>query len=504
MRALKPNTELVRARWLLAGIDAMGRPELLEDGAVAHADGRILAVGTHAELVAAHPQARVRHFSHHVLMPGLVNAHHHLGLTPLQMGSPDLPLELWFASRLAGRDLDLELDTLYSAFELIASGVTCVQHLQPRIAGDTAQMFAGASAVLSAYQRVGLRVSYSLGVREQNRLVYEDDAAFCARLPAALGEPLRALLARHTQSLEDQLEVYTRLREAHADSPLVRLQLAPANLHWTTDDGLRQLAERSRTDDVPLHMHLLETPYQREYARRRTGTTAVRHLERLGLLGPLMTLGHAVWLDEEEMDILSHTGTCVCHNCSSNLRIRSGLTPVAALRQRGVPIALGIDEAGMDDDRNMFLEMRLALRLHGSPGIEGDPGPGCSDIFRMATEHGAATTAWRGEIGRLATGLQFDAVAIDWRAATYPYQDHGVPILDALLQRAQPRHVDTVFIGGEEVYAKGHFLNVDRDAVLAEIASRLAQPLNAAETARRELAHAVMPHVRAFYDGYLP
>lgn len=496
--------ELVRARQIVTGVQDRFTVDLLDDAAVAHEAGRIVAIDRFDTLRAQHPGAPVQHFPRHMLLPGFVNAHHHVGLTPLQLGSPDHPLELWFASRLSARDIDPVLDTLYGAFEMVASGVTCVQHLHPRVAGPVASVVAGCMKVLGAYQRIGMRASFAYSVREQNRLVYGDDAAFCATLPGDLGPRMLAHLQRFALSFDEQMAVYAALRDAQAGQPRTRIQLAPANLHWVTDESLMAMVEQSRADDVPLHMHLLETPFQREYARRRTGTTAVRHLHTLGALGPSMTLGHAVWVDEGDLELLAHTRTCVCHNCSSNLRLRSGIAPVNAMARHGIVTALGIDEAGLNDDRDMLQEMRLALRMHRSPGLDADEVPTCAQVLRMATEHGAATTGFRGQIGRLAPGMRFDAVAIDVDAATWPYQDAQVAPLDALLQRARPQHVDTVFVDGDPIYAQGRFKYVDRDAVLAEIAQMLSRPPSEAELQRRQLATGVMPQVRAFYDGYLP
>ncbi|CAN5229796.1 amidohydrolase [soil metagenome] len=486
----------IEARWVVTGVDADGVAHVLADAAVVHDGGLIVAVGARDELAARFPDAALLRFATHVLMPGFVNAHHHVGLTPTQLGSPDVPLEQWFATRLAARDVDPHLDTLYSAFEMIASGVTCVQHLQSRIAGSGEDVHAGATAVLAAYRSIGLRVSYSYAFREQNRFVYEDDALFCSRLPGDLGTRLAAQLRRHTLGLDEQMQVYSALRDDCADDPRIRIQLAPANLHWMTDDGLQAMNERAQVDGVPMHLHLLETPYQREYARRRTGTTAIRHLDTLGLLGPSLTLGHAVWVEGDDLDRLAASGACVCHNCSSNLRLRSGRAPIKALADRGVIIGLGIDEAGINDDRDMLQEMRLALRLAELPNP--------ASVLRMATEQGAATTPFKGEIGRLEPGLRFDAVAIDHAAATWPFQDEALPVLDAIVLRAKSRHVHTVFVDGDVIYSQGRFMHVDRDEVLAAIAARMGVARTAAEVERARLSAEVLPHVQSFYEAYLP
>ena len=496
------KTAIVSAAWVVTGVDQAGAPEVLADAAVAHAGGVVLAVGAVADITARWPDAAVTRYPRHMLLPGFVNAHHHVGLTPLALGSPDLPLELWFASRLGARDVDAYLDTLYGAFDMIASGITCVQHLYPRFSGGIEDLHAGCSRVLDAYRAVGMRVSFAYSLREQNRFVYGDDDTFCASLPTDIGHALAAHLRRFTLGLDEQLALHDRLRQDTAADERIRIQYAPANLHWMTDDGLMATVERARAVGAPLHMHLLETRFQKEYARRRTGTTAVQHLHRLGALGPDMTLGHAVWLEPADIELLAHSGTCVCHNCSSNMRLRSGLAPVMALARQGVKLGIGIDEAGINDDRDMLQEMRLVLRAHRVPGFDEQAVPGCAQVLRMATDHGAGTTAFGGAIGRLEAGRFFDAAAIDYEAATRPFQDSLVPPLEALLQRARREHVDTVYIHGEAVFRQGRFTRIDRDAVLAEIAENLSRPLSTAEQNRRWLARETAPFARAFYADH--
>lgn len=435
-------------------------------------------------------------------MPGLINAHHHVGLTPLQMGAPDSPLELWFAARLAMRKIDPYLDTLYSAFEMISSGVTTVQHIQGWAVGGLEGVLASAGQVLDAYDDIGMRVSYCYSVREQNRFVYEADEAFCKRLPDATARAMAAHLARVTMPFQDFLTMFDTLT-AQRKTARARIQLAPANLHWMTDDGLQAMQEKAAGAGVPMHMHLLETAYQKEYAFRRTGTTAVKHLEKLGLLGPHMTLGHGVWMTEEDIEICAGTGTCICHNCSSNLRLRSGVLPLMELTQRAMTVGMGIDEAGINDDRDMLQEMRMVLNIHRVPGMDTAQVPSPGSVLRMATEHGAQTTAFGAQIGRLEAGRRMDAVVFDHDRATYPFQDPGIAPLDVLIHRAKSKDIHAVLIEGEVVFQEGQFTRIDRDAILERIASALAQPRDADELHRLSLREAVFPTVKAFYDGYL-
>src|SRR5688572_11936187 len=240
-------SSLIRGKYVICRVTGRHEAQVIEDGAVFQRDGVIVEVGRYPQLAARHRADETLGSPEHVLLPGFVNSHHHLGLTPLQMGSPDHPLELWWGSRLAKRDVDLYLDTLHSAFEMVESGVTAVQHMQSRANGPLPRIEAAANQVIKAYEDVGMRVSYSYGIREQNRLVYEPDEQFVKRLPPDIAPEIAAMLRAQTIPLEENFQLFESLHRAHAHKERVRIQLAPTNLHWCTDKGLdivRQYAEK--------------------------------------------------------------------------------------------------------------------------------------------------------------------------------------------------------------------------------------------------------------------
>jgi cytosine/adenosine deaminase-related metal-dependent hydrolase len=466
-------------------------------------DGVIVSIGPFAELSRDNPQADVGGDGAQVLLPGFVNAHHHIGMSPVQLGIADTTLELWFATSLAMRDRVPYYDTLYSCFEMLASGTTTAQHLHGWIPGDSRQTEAEAESIIRAYEDVGMRVSFAYALREQNHLVYEANERFLQRVP----EHVRPALARHFDGFRmpaaETLALFETLRSRHAGKPLVEIQLAPSNQQWCTDEGLSMIADRARKHGVPIHMHLVETPYQKQYARLRgEGGSAVDYLERFGLLGPGTTLGHAVWLSESDLDKLAHTHTSVCHNCSSNFKLRSGTLPLNRLEARGINVAIGLDDVGINDDQDMLQEMRMVLRAHREPGMD-DRVPTIAQVFRMATTGGAKTTPYADRIGTLEVGKAADMVLIDWNQVSYPYLDAETPVLDAVIQRAKTSGVKTVIVAGEVVYTDGRFTRVDREAALRQLADILKRPLGREETERRRLAKYVLPHVKAFYDGYV-
>jgi 5-methylthioadenosine/S-adenosylhomocysteine deaminase len=495
-------SSLIHGKYVICQVISRTEAHVIEDGAVFQRDGTIIDIGPYGELAAKYQPDVVFGSDQHVVMPGFVNSHHHVGLTPFQLGSPDYPLELWFASRMAARDVPPYLDTLYSAFEMLESGITTVQHLHGWRVGPIARVNAIAEQILKAYQDIGMRVSYSYALRDQNRLVYEADEDFVKRLPASLAPQVAAYLQAQVIPIEDHLGLFADLWERWNHRERIRIQLAPANLHWCSDKALKALQEYATKYGVGMHMHLVETPYQKEYAQRRTGTTAAGHLEDLGLLGPHLTIGHGVWLTEADVERVAATGTMICHNASSNLRLRSGVAPLNHWAARGLRVAMGLDEAGINDDRDMLQEMRLVLRLHRVPGME-DVIPTCPQVFQMATENGALTTGFGDSIGILEPGKAADLVLVNWQQIAYPYLDETVPVVDAVVHRAKTSGVETVLVAGEPVLRDGQFTRVNKAEMLQALADTIRMPLQDAERSRRELSPAVFPYVRHFYEGWL-
>ena len=495
------KTLIVKGRTIVSGVDPDGNVVRMDDAAVLVRDGTIVDIGPIRDLRAP-DDAEVIGGDDFVVLPGFVNAHHHVGLTPLQLGAPDLPLELWANYRMGARRVDFHLDTLYSAFELVRSGVTTVQHLHSRVPGGVEEVAAGAREVIRAYRDIGMRVSYAYALRDQNRIVYADDETFYARLPDDLAEPLRATVDAQALSADENLEVFRILSGEFDEAGDVAIQLAPLNFQWCSDSALEQVAALSHERGALVHLHLLETPYQRAYARKRTGGSALGHLDRLGLLNERMTLGHGVWTTADDLDLVAERSAGICHNCSSNLRLRSGWAPVNAMLERGIRVALGIDEAGMNDDRDMLQEMRQVLRTHRVPGHQARV-PSVAEVFRMATENGAGTTGFGTRIGRLDPGCAADMVLMRWSRIARPYLDPDVSVLDAVVQRGKTDAVDTVLIGGVPVLRGGRFTRIDEEAALRDLAQFMNRPADEDERRRRAMVGRLMPHVEAFYEDWL-
>jgi 5-methylthioadenosine/S-adenosylhomocysteine deaminase len=168
----------------------------------------------------------------------------------------------------------------------------------------------------------------------------------------------------------------------------------------------------------------------------------------------------------------------------------------------GVRVAMGLDEAGINDDRDMLQEMRLVLRLHRVPGME-DEVPTAAQVFKMATENGALTTGFGATIGTLELGRAADLVLVNWQQIAYPYLDANVPVVDAVVQRAKTSGVETVLVAGEPVLRDGQFTRLNKVEVLAALAEAMRAPLQPAEESRRTLSPSVFPYIKQFYAGWL-
>lgn len=494
---------IIEAGTVMCGLAGDGTMQLREDCAIVVRDGVIAALTPIGETPTGDA---VRYGSRDMIaMPGLVNSHHHFGLTPLMMGVPFAPLELWLPRFRGMRQVGARLDTLYSAIEMLESGTTTVHHINSGLVGAPEDWEATTGTILSAYGEIGMRAGYSFMMRDQNTLAYEDDATVLAVLPEDVREWLRPRLAPTSTPTRDYMTFFAaaKKRWEAERKDFVRLHLAPANLHWCSDESLDLIFGTARDAGANIHMHLAETARQADYARRRVGRSAVAHLAASGWLEPNVTLGHGNWLDRDDMDLVAACGCTICHNASSGLRLGSGIAPVNEMRARGIPLALGIDQSNIADDRDMTIEMKLVWALHRGTGLFNDR-PDAAAVLQMATEYGAVSAGFAGIAGRIEPGLQADIVLMNKGAVARPWLDPATPVAEAVLHRGGRHAVDQVFVGGRRVVDGGRVVSIDRDGILREIRERLDRTESAAEAESKRMVARMMPYLEAFLRAHTP
>lgn len=487
---------IIEAGTVLIGVAPDGTMALRHDAAIRVHGGRIAQIGPIAAVGFGNDHLPRYGSRRLVAMPGFTNAHHHFGITPLMSGVPFAPLELWLPRFRAMRQIGPRLDTLYSAIEMLESGTTSVHHIHSGLVGTPEEWAATSNTVLSAYGEIGMRAGYSFMMRDRSILGYGPDADLIAQFPRALRDWITPRLAPACVPTSEYMAFFERIRSLweREEPDRVRMHLAPANLHWCSDDALQLIAETARTSGANIHMHLVETERQARYARESYGCSAVAHLARLGVLGPNVTIGHGNWLDSEDIDILAECGCSACHNASSGLRLGSGIAPVNAMRAKSIPIALGIDQSNLCDDRDMLAEIKLAWALHRETGLFSER-PDAAAILQMATEHGAKSAGFGGLAGRLEPGYMADIVLLDRDALERPFVSSATPISETVLHRATKSAIDKVFVGGDLVVDRGRVIRVDRDAVMAEIKGKLSAPATESETEASEMVNLLLPFI---------
>jgi len=460
---LAQEVPALRLRAALGFLDP-SRPDagLTRDVAVLVRDGRVVAAGSAATPQTQDPAAIELGGEDYWLLPGLVNAHTHgRGVGWFRLGAVDDSLEPWIYALAGQPGLDPYLDTVYQNLRLLRAGVTTALHSHyPRNPADPDEL----EATLRAYLDTGLRVGFAVNLFTRNAFAY-DDAAFLAGLPAALrGRIDRVLGGAAPPDVEGFFASVRALTRRFADDDRVRILHGPVAPQWVTDAELQRCRREADELGGGVHMHLLETPYQRAAALRAYGESWVVHLDRLGILGPRMSVAHAVWPEDDDLGRLAAAGVTVCHNPSSNLRLKSGIAPVLRMRGRGVRVALGGDNSILGGEEDFLAEMRLCASLHRQPGFEGDALE-AREVLAMASVHGAVAARFDDTVGRLVPGVAGDAVLLRQARLTGPWVAPDLPPLEVLLHAGSARDVETVVVGGRVVYHAGRHRGFDPTAI---------------------------------------
>ncbi|MBC8248446.1 MAG: amidohydrolase, partial [Anaerolineales bacterium] len=354
--------------------------DVFYQGAVAIKGGRIVAVGPAADLGGRYEAEQTIDCAGQVVMPGLINAHTHVPMSLLRGLADDLRLDVW----LYGYMLPVEREfvneescyygTLLSCAEMIRSGVTCF-----------ADMYYFEDEVARAAQEAGMR-------------------AVCAETVMKLPTPDAA-------SYDESLEYCRRFVAGWKGHELIVPAVGPHSPYTCTPEILREMARLAQEYDVPLLIHLSETEGDVEGTRQLYGCAPAFCLDDFGVLDSKTLVVHGVHLTEEEMELLVQKGVGVAHCPTSNLKLASGVAPVARMLDTGLNVGIGTDGPASNNDQDMFEEMRLAALL--AKGITRDPKAVPSRIaLTMATIGGARALHLDHITGSIEVGKQADLAVV--------------------------------------------------------------------------------------------
>ena len=477
---------------------------VLRDGAVLVAGNRVTETGPRVALEAAHPEAEVIGGAGRLVMPGLIDAHSHgRGLSPIQKGVPYDYLENAFMDWSSMVYLPNELCAALSAVRHLRMGCTAIHHTGWNDEGAAAT--AEARKAVKAYQASGIRLAYSPAVRNRNRFV-PDEAGFLRSLPPDLAEWMRPTLTYDADKIEhDYFDQFEALREEYETGPdgMTHVLLAPSWAHGTTERFLHRVRDRAQQlGGLPVHIHTLQTPHQRAFGFKAFGKSLVAFLGDQGLLAPNLTLGHAVWLSEDDIALMAAAGAGITHHASCNLHVRNGIAPVWHMMRAGVRVAMGIDDKSLNDDDDPFQELRLASVLHRVPGfgLDEETRLQATEWLATGTVNAAEAIGYGGRLGTLHPGQLADIVVLDTAEMLHdPWTTADLPVPDLLLSRAKGAQVRDVVVDGRVVVQDRRMVAIDEEAlnreVLAYVTRHRAAP---PDPARMERMRALRPFVHAW------
>ncbi|MDL0124034.1 5'-deoxyadenosine deaminase [Halobacterium salinarum] len=405
---------------------------VLQDGAVVVVDDRITAVGDRAALADAHPDHE--RIDVDVLAPGLVGAHVH-SVQSLGRGiADDQELLDWLFDHVLPMEAGLDAAEMRAAadlayLEFVESGTTgVVDHLSVDHAGEAF----GAAADSGVRARLG-------------KVLMDKDS------PDGLQEDTDAALAE-TEALIREWDGACDGRIQYAITPRFAVSCTEACLR-----GCRALADEY---GVRIHTHASENQGEIETVEAETGKRNIHWLDDVGLTGEDVVLAHCVWTDDSERALLAETGTHVTHCPSSNMKLASGVAPVADYRERGINVALGTDGPPCNNTLDGFAEMRQASLLGKVDALDPTALPARS-VFEMATHNGAKAAGFEN-VGRIAEGWTADLVGLSTDAA------RSTPIHDPYSHLVYAAHGDDVtltMVAGDVLYRDGAHVRMDAPAI---------------------------------------
>lgn len=402
---------------------------IINNGGVAISEGKIMCIDTADAVRSQYTSENVMELGNSLLMPGLINSHTHAAMTLLRGAADDLPLMDWLNNHIFPVEQNLtaekvELGALLACAEMTRYGTT-----------SFCDMYLIEDATYKAVDQSGLRV---LG-----------------------GEGLFMFPSPAYPDFDAGIKLVRELEAKWNNHPRIRQAVMPHAVYTTTPQILTTCREVAEELDIPIHIHLAETPAETKACVENFGKRPVEYAHSLGLLSGRTTVAHAVDVTDDEISLLAETGTNVAHNPESNMKLASGMAPVEKMLAKGVNVTLGTDGAASNNALNMFTEMASCAFLHKVQLL--DPtAASAQTVLDMATRNGARTMG-QSDIGSLAVGNQADIIAIDLT------QPNLLPMhnpVSQLVYATSGAEVHMSMVAGEVLYQDGKYLKIDYPALI--------------------------------------
>ncbi|MDR1276148.1 MAG: TRZ/ATZ family hydrolase [Candidatus Accumulibacter sp.] len=426
-----PVDLMIEARWIVPVEPAR---VVLENHAVAVDKGRIVAILPQSDAAARFAPAQTQTLAHHIVIPGLVNLHTHAAMSLLRGIADDLPLQKWLSEYIWPLEAKhvserfVRDGTTLACAEMLLGGTTCFNDMY----------FFPKDAAFSAL-KLGMRAAIGL-------LVFDFPSSYAA-------------------DADDYLNKNMQTRDELKNEPLLSFCLAPHSPYTVGDQTFARVLTLAEQCDLPIHLHLHETLQETEDSLRQFGVRPIERLRRLGLLGPGLIAVHSVHLEPDEIALLARHGCSVAHCPSSNLKLASGIAPVASLVEEGINVGFGTDSAASNNRLDLFSEMRLASLLAKASSGNAEA-VDTHQALHMATLGGARALGLGETIGSISVGKSADlcAVRID-DLRLLPYYD----AVSLLVYSAGREFVSDVWVAGKKRVENARLLGFDENELINSV-----------------------------------
>ena len=442
------TTLLVKNAKVLVTMDDQRRE--IADGGLYIENGFIEQVGLTSELTQTADE--ILDLKEHLILPGLVNTHHHFyqTLTRAVPAAQDANLFNWLKTlypiwaRITPEDIFLSTQTALA--ELALSGCTT--------ASDHLYLFPNSSKLddeIEAARTVGLRLHASRGSMSLGE--------------SKGGLPPDSVVDSEENILKDSMRLIEKYHDANPGS-MLQVVLAPCSPFSVTGNLMKESAKLARQYGVHLHTHLSETQDEDAFCLQQFGHRPVAYMQSLDWVGQDVWFAHSVYVNAEEIQVFSKTGCGVAHCPSSNMRLASGIAPVREYIKHNVKVGLGVDGSASNDGSHLLAEVRQSMLVaRVRAGLEGASLSGSGDHWIMTARQalelgtcGGAAVLGRSDIGSLEIGKCADFIAFDLNQLDYAGALHD-PV--SAIVFCSPQKVNYNVVHGKVIVREGHFLPFD-------------------------------------------
>ncbi len=371
-----------------------------------------------------------------IIMPGLVNTHTHLPMALFRGLADDLPLSVWLNEHIFPAESNhihpesVRLGALLSGAEMLLSGTT-----------TCCDGYFYEDNVAAAVNDIGMR--------------------------AILGQGVIDFPAPGVSKPEDNVDNAIRFIQKWKNiSPLITPSMFCHSPYTCSEATLKKAKDAADANGVLFQIHTAETKDEYVSIQTKHHTTPVKYLDKIGIIDQNTLLVHAVWLDNDDIEIMAKRRASVSHNPESNMKLASGIAPVPALLKAGVTVGLGTDGCASNNNLDLFSEMDTAAKLHKVNTMD----PTVMDavtVLKMATIDGAKSLGLQDIIGSLEVGKKADVIIIDTR------KPHLIPVYNPvshIVYAAKGSDVQDVIVDGKVLLKNRKLLTVDMEDILGKVA----------------------------------